>query len=397
MAFHDEVLRDIIARRVPWRFKTKDLKTVPAQEPGYYRVGKAEYAQSTISTVPRNHSIRPDGTEPGDYVKKGRNPAFWWYGQGEYELILNRQHLLEDASLEDEELDANEGEGEELIVAKPPGVPGSRLSCDVDENLVNRLAGAESLDPAAIIVRYIAEKPFQAFHRRKAIGSVRHGWGERLAAYFWPSPDRDWKTTCRIVTKLSSQIQQTTNKLTMCAGDRIVAEELLTLFKETCVWGGVKLPESDASVLAAAVLDAWRALSHGKKPPSSCRLNSAWTKLYAFALPDTCVIYDSRVAAALTSILDPAMNLMSGWPKWQAYAGLGRIPGRGGSRPRHLGWDWPNGYTAWTSQTAANLLCGEVLKEINRQAMTRSDCQKLKDPNPWTLREVEAVLFMEGY
>jgi hypothetical protein len=49
----------------------------------------------------------------------------------------------------------------------------------------------------------------------------------------------------------------------------------------------------------------------------------------------------------------------------------------------------------WASQTAANLLCREVLGELNRQAAARPDCRKLNDP--WTLREVEAVLFMEGY
>lgn len=42
MALHDEVLREVLAGRVPWRFKTRDLK----------------------------------------------RPAFLWHGNGEYELIL---------------------------------------------------------------------------------------------------------------------------------------------------------------------------------------------------------------------------------------------------------------------------------------------------------------------
>jgi len=63
--------------------------------------------------------------------------------------------------------------------------------------------------------------------------------------------------------------------------------------------------------------------------------------------PDTCVIYDSRVAAALTSILDPAMCLISDSPEWQEYSRLGTISGRGlassecvmevADRLRHLG------------------------------------------------------------
>ena len=30
-------------------------------------------------------------------VRKGREPAFFWYGEGEYELILHRPHCFKDA------------------------------------------------------------------------------------------------------------------------------------------------------------------------------------------------------------------------------------------------------------------------------------------------------------
>jgi len=113
--------------------------------------------------------------------------------------------------------------------------------------------------------------------------------------------------------------------------------------------------------------------------------------------PDTCVIYDSRVAAALTSILDPAMCLISDSPEWQEYSRLGTISGRGGSRPRNVSWRWPIGYGTWASQMAANLLCRKAVEQLNRQPIARSDYHKFGDCTPWTLREVEAVLFMEGY
>jgi len=199
------------------------------------------------------------------------------------------------------------------------------------------------------------------------------------------------------LSALSSQIRQAIAKLDERADDRDAATEQLNAFKDTCVWAGVRLPESDSCTLAAEVLRVWQSLTHGQKPTSGCRLNSAWTKLYALALPDKCVIYDSRVAAAVTSILDPTMEFLSEYPNWQPYANLGTVPGRGGSRPRDVRWKWPNGYRLWPSQTAANLLCREVFEELNRQAKTRPDRQKMNDPSPWTLREVEAVLFMEGY
>ena len=395
MALHHEIVRDIMAGRVPWRFKTSDLKgsPIPGTKPRRYRVGKGEYSENAINTIPRNHSVRPDGREPGDYVRKGRKPAFLWYGEGEYELILDRQH---DFKPEDDEFDSTEGVGEELVLGKRGGTSSGPLPMNVDEDLVLRIA-TEAPDPATIIVRYVAEKPFQAYYRRKPVGSTKQGWGERLAAYYWPAPDRDWQLACLTVTQLSSQIQQAIRKLDIRADDRVASEELLKAFKGTCVWGRVKLPESDPLILASEVMRVWRALSKGHEAPLACRLNSAWTKLYALALPEDCVIYDSRVAAAVTSILDPVMPLLSRCSKWQSHEELGTVPGRGGSRPRDLRWAWPNGYGSWASQTAANRLCRAVADEINGQATRQSDCQKLNDPSLWTLREVEAVLFMEGY
>jgi hypothetical protein len=393
MALHDEILREIVAGRVPRRFKIADLKRNPGTKPCHYRLGKGEYAENAINTIPRNHSVRPDGTDPGDYVRKGRKPAFFWYGNGKYELLLDHQHRLEDSSPEDDEFGATEGDKEELIHGRDgETATRSSLPIKVDDDLVRRIA-AEHADPATIIVRYVAEAPFQEYRRRKPYGPTKHGWGERLAAYYW---NGDWQTTCARLVRVSSQIQRAISKLEKRANDRVAAEELLNGFKDACVWGNVRLPEPDSRALAAEVLNVWEMLSQGQVPPSNCRLNSAWTKLYALAIPDSCVIYDSRVATAVTSILDPTMRFAS-QAKWQAYRNLGTVPGRGGSRPRDLYWHWPNGYRVWASQTAANLLCREVVGKLNRQAVQQPDCRKIEDLSPWTLREVEAVLFMEGY
>ena len=186
MALHDEILRDIMAGRVPWRFKIADLKKISGAKPRHYRVGNGEYAENAINTIPRNHSVRPDGTNPGDYVRKGKKPAFLWYGEGEYELVLDHQHCLEDSSPEDdEEFDATEGDREELIRG-PDGETAIRspLALKVDDALVLRISEKHA-DPAVIIVRYVAEMPFQGYRRRTRVGPTKHGWGERLAAYYW--------------------------------------------------------------------------------------------------------------------------------------------------------------------------------------------------------------------
>lgn len=71
----------------------------------------------------------------------------------------------------------------------------------------------------------------------------------------------------------------------------------------------------------------------------------------------------------------------------------GTAPGRGGTRPRQLQYRWPIGYQNWECQLAANVLGSAVRDELNRRTVAFAK----QDGTAWTLREVEAVLFMEGY
>lgn len=274
MALHDEILREIILGRVPRRFKPSDLKQVLGATPHRYRLGGAEYAESTINTVPRNHSIRPDGSGAGDYVRKGKTPAFWWYGANEFELILDRQHIVKGVDPEVEEGDVDEGEGEALILRRSPDTKIKRASQEVYSGLVSRIVQEEHT-PAATIVRYIADRSFRAYQRRQLLGEIRRGWGERLAAYHWPRPAQTWQLTCRRVGDFSARIREAIGKLSFHEDDYVAAEELLNAFKDVCVWGGVRLPESDARALAAEVLRTFRILSGAGEPGPNCRLNSA--------------------------------------------------------------------------------------------------------------------------
>lgn len=45
------------------------------------------YSPNTISSLPRNTSIAPDGSDPGDYVRKGRKPEAVRLERGLYALI----------------------------------------------------------------------------------------------------------------------------------------------------------------------------------------------------------------------------------------------------------------------------------------------------------------------
>ena len=135
MALHDEILRDILLRRIPWSFKTTDLMWREVT-PGRYLVGNREFSANTLKTVPINHSIRPDRSDPGDYVRKGGQAAYFWTGPGRYEPILDKPHCIEDADSVDETLVEEEGEGESLICAwvDKPVQRRRELTANIDDS-----------------------------------------------------------------------------------------------------------------------------------------------------------------------------------------------------------------------------------------------------------------------
>lgn len=396
MAFHNEVLRAIGRGELPRRFKTAGLKTRPAIRSGFFKIGNGEYAANSINVIPRNHSIKLDGSSAGDYVKKGRKPAFYWHGDGVFELILDHSHNLTDNSADNIYFYFEEGEDEALFKTKSVSTTETR---EIFNSTSSRAVGAVAgvLNPAAYISEFIAETPFQGFYRRKIVRSPVRGWGDRLESYFWPTPLEDWLKTNSLLSELGARMQSVVVDLTEFPHDVDIARKLLNIFSEICVWGGVRLPETNPKKLAEEFLRCLDFLSRAQTPPKSCRLNSAWTKLYALAQPESFVIYDSRVANALTSILDPVIATISSSSGWLPYKRLGTVPGRGGTRPRKLVENWRNGYRDWDAQIAANKLCLQILNDVNQRALEKSEYRKRGANGIWTLREIEAVLFMEGY
>jgi len=143
MAFQDDVRLEIEAGRVPKRFKRAHLKKIRARKPGYYRLGNGEYSTNTINTVPRNLSIRPDGADPGDYVRKGRKPAFLWFGNGEFELCTTGGDIAD----RDEDQESNEAEVQEEIYTD--SVPLARVGAPIVQ-IVDESSALGKNDPVAL-------------------------------------------------------------------------------------------------------------------------------------------------------------------------------------------------------------------------------------------------------
>jgi hypothetical protein len=384
MALADEIQLDIARGIVPAQFRVGDLTTRPAG-PARFFVGDADYARNAINSIPGNLSISPDGTDPGDYVKRGQTPRFYKIGRGLFELILDHRHqgpMPPNVA----GLNCDEGEDEGLI-----GDGGDDLTIEVPAPA--RVALASGLDPAAIIVETLAQRPFQFYSRRGRCWHPTgpgHGWAERLAAYRWPTLTDGWEANDRRINGFVAKGKVLGRRWN--PNDPAFQADLEALFRDVSVWGGVRKPRVSAAVLASTVDTALREIDAGHLPSSA--INSAWTKLYAVLRPDTVIIFDSRVATALTSILDPHMEELHGSAAWAPYAHLGTVGGRGGTRPRRLAHRWPVGYQRWDSQLAANRLGIAVRDELNRRT---GPLYSKADGSQWTLREVEAVLFMEGY
>ena len=131
-------------------------------------------------------------------------------------------------------------------------------------------------------------------------------------------------------------------------------------------------------------------------------MNSTWTKLAAFStehLANPHVIWDSRVATSVTWRLEQLFlaegltTVPYGSPEIPHNLGPMQV-GRGGTRPRELKLNWTNAYGCWPAQFAASEFVRTIRDYLNANPIAYS---KLSSQMPWTLREVEQVLFMDGY
>ena len=115
MALHDEILIEIIARKIPVKFRAADLRTrEDPKEKGRYFVGSKSYSLNSITTILPNRSITPDGSEMGDSVQEGQSATFYRLGNGTYQLIASVGHTV-DLEERFEMLEGSEGDNESIL------------------------------------------------------------------------------------------------------------------------------------------------------------------------------------------------------------------------------------------------------------------------------------------
>lgn len=377
MALQDEIKIEIDAGRLQPQWTINDLLLNTALV--------ENYKKSTLKTDPPNRSISSPGLNLGNgfNVKKGATPAYVRVGRSEGGFIY---------SLADQ-VDENH-QADKLNYFTPP--PADKVKNKETDQISH---GNDAQKKAAkLFVEFLRESPFRV-RMKNGRGFEWYpkegpavGWSARLEAYRWGQSD--WISTKKELNKFINTLEALENdyKKDQKKSD-VLIQRAISIYNEIANWGGTRRgKQEDNSQALDRLVDLWDG--------NIKQVDSTLTKLYALSRPDEFVIYDSRVAAAILRIAEYMYPVRyegncfvdSVEEFHKAFRNLGKFnAGRGGTRVKEIfRWSgWPGSYGMCNAQTDANRLCHLIVQELNQS----KECKR----ENWTLREVEAVLFMEGY
>lgn len=284
--------------------------------------------------------------------------------------------------------------------AVPVAAQPARYEVQQDTTLSGKTA--DRAQHLAAFVRHLHEDQFQPTYRKKPIGEPVAGWNRRLLAYFWPTPDQNYQKTSSDTNGFGETSRELAEVL-LQQGHWTEREQqrAVALAKSIFSWGGV--PQKPETVTPENVEHVFRSAIRNDAA-ANAKMNSGWTKVSAFATAhlenseggQPQVIWDSRVAAAITSRLDKQLP-DDGNPA-ELFPGVGTVPGRGGTRPRALTKPWQSAYMTWVGQVSGSQIVREI-RDILNNSTSEYPAMPLPDGGTglWTTRGVEMVLFMDGY
>ncbi len=235
------------------------------------------------------------------------------------------------------------------------------------------------------------------------------GWIARLNAYFWPNPETG---RAEVIIKLTPMLANlgavvglVVNWRQNNRGKKLPRPNSIWTLPNTernaikfansiLEWGGVKTRTNDSSEVLRVI---WNTLDG--KYSVDAPMNSGWTKVAAFtaSISGTLdqAIWDSRVSTAV------ARRLGAPAPSPQNRI-LRVIQGQGGTRPaclealRNKGWPigWGGRKSAWNAHFAGGKIVAAIRDVLNSN-LSLYGCPS--DSEQWSIRDVEMVLFMDGY
>lgn len=285
------------------------------------------------------------------------------------------------------------------------------FEADIDDLQVMDMSSAASVLPPSpiawggyvdIFVEQINSQDHQPMYRGRGVNGVVTGWEKRLDSYFWPNPRIGLVATKArlgpILARSKVLAVPVLGKHTWTATEQA---EAIAVANEIFKWGGV--PQDPKTVTWGNVRKVFEAALTGIVSPGTL-MNSGWTKVAAFATAhlgtgksraSVQVIWDSRVSTSIIRRLDNIFHCAKLTSLPTGYDRIGLVAGRGGTRSKPLGlhFPWKSGYGSWDAQFIGSAFVQEVCECLNKKAMTPSYGSK----SSWTIREVEMVLFGDGY
>lgn len=225
-------------------------------------------------------------------------------------------------------------------------------------------------------------------------------WDSRLAKYDWKRRDyfqteNDLSDLIRegsVLSRLLIANQEWTQQ------DQIRA---VRWAERIFQWGGTQQRHPITAANIQATLS--NSISNRIVKPDA-PMNSGYTKVASFGtvfLEDSLerhpqVINDSRVAASLLSRLDTILEARNLNP-CEVFPGLGRVDAARGGVRRQLKLAWPNAYRSWQGQFAATQAVLSIRRILNSNNVYPRMPNSEGGTIDWTMRGIEAVLFMDGY
>jgi hypothetical protein len=262
------------------------------------------------------------------------------------------------------------------------------LNADVAEPPLQATAASASW--ATRLVDAVQSASYQPTYRNKPFGKQLQGWEARLNSYFWPNPSVN--RSCVQGTLFDFEQRATSLMATLGQWTQNQQTAAVTLANDICTWGGVP----QVSITFQQVEEVFKSAKKGVRV-GNAPMNSGWTKVAAVAScalpPDQHqAIWDSRVAHSIIRHLEQMLIDQGDVRVPPALQSIGRIPGLGGSRKNaKYALDWVYGYGSWPTHFAGAELVRGIRDTLNSP---HCDSSSRKD---WTVRQVEMVLFMDGY
>ena len=383
MNLKQSIEKEISEKNIRPVFTVSELLKNNKPNTSKYYIGGQDYERTTIITNLNNLSIGPEERQ-GNHVKKGKTPCFVKHFDGRFSIFK----------------ESGESKGLSKRARKGPKSDNSSQSKKQHQ------AKITTQEIASEFLEYIRNKPFRILEGAKGRGRKEwhpkkgavSGWQKRLFVYKWNQ--RNWSKTLEQFKKWEKELKKIKEQFDK--NKKIDSKAVIDLFQRIKEWGIEGTPKRETKKDTKSNNLAIRNLKSLWSASQITEVNSSLTKLYALACPDEFVIYDSRVAAAIVSIAEDIYRMSySRNPSIckaktifrRVFRNLGpfKTASRGGTRPRGVrdSAEWKCSYQNIDAQIEANELCKAIRDELNvRKEDKKSD---------WTLREVEAVLFMEGY